>query len=371
MIIEKRLLRNLDYPLLATVLGLLAVGLLAVYSATQPARLGGPGFNALVLRQVVGAATGLLAMAVMIVVDYRVWEKWTTPLYIFSLLLLVAVLVLGREVNGSKSWLYLGPLGSFQPSELVKVLVVVGLAGMLAEKRDLSTPRSLVLPVLFVAVPMMLILLEKDLGTALVFVGVLLAMLLVAGAPIRYLLWAIGAGVAASPLVFFFVLQPYQRARLLVLFNPQAYQLQAGYNVVQAMIAIGSGRLFGKGLFSGSQTQLNFVPEHHTDFIFSVIGEEFGFLGAAAVLAGYFYLIWKGIQIAGEARDRFGALLVVGLESILLVHIVVNVGMNLGVVPVTGIPLPFISYGSSALVSNLMAAGLILNVGMRRQKILF
>lgn len=370
--IDKRLVKNLDLPLLGVVLGITAFGILAVYSATHASMVengGNPYYFA--TKQAVGAVVGLVAMAFVINFDYRGLDKFTPYIYVGNLILLGVTLVMGKVVSGAQSWLALGPLSSFQPSEIAKIAIVITLAKHLEAKRDLQKLKGLASPFVHVGVPMALILLQPDLGTAMVFVGILFGMLLIAGARPRHLLGIILLFAALSPLVYFFVLKDYQQARIMTFFNPYADSRGSGYNVIQAMIAVGSGRFFGKGLFSGTQTQLNFVPEHHTDFIFSVVGEELGFVGSILLLSGYFFIIWRGIRTVSHAREDFGTLLATGIISMMLFHILINIGMNVGIMPVTGIPLPFMSFGSSSLVTNLIGIGFLLNIYMRRQKILF
>ncbi|MDI3280434.1 MAG: rod shape-determining protein RodA [Bacillota bacterium] len=370
--LDRRLVKSFDFPLLGVTLALLLLGLLVVYSATQARdlELYGDRFYHL-LRQALAAGIGLLALAAVVNVDYGLFERLARPLYLCNLALLVLVLVVGKTVSHSQSWLHLGALGSFQPSELAKILVILTLAKQLQEGEDRPNFTQFLLALVHVGIPMILILLQPDLGTAMVFVGILFGMLFVYGIPNRYLLGAILLAVVLSPFLYFFVLADYQRARLMVLINPYSDPVKSGYNVIQSMIAIGSGRLFGKGLFSGTQTQLNFVPEHHTDFIFSVVGEEFGFLGGLFLLGAYFFILWRGLQIIELARDEYGQLVAAGVVSMLLFHVLINVGMTLGIMPVTGIPLPLISYGGSSLIANLVGIGLLLNIYLRRQKIIF
>jgi rod shape determining protein RodA len=216
-----------------------------------------------------------------------------------------------------------------------------------------------------------LIMLQPDLGTALVFIAILFAMLYMSGVPAKHLLVLLLIGAAASPIAYTYGLKEYQRQRLLIFLDPYKDPTGFGYNVIQSTIAIGSGRLFGKGFLAGSQTQLNFLPEHHTDFIFSVVGEEWGFIGAVVVLALFFTIVWRGLRTAAEARDMYGTLVATGLTTMFLFHVLINVGMNMSAMPVTGIPLPFLSYGGTSLMTNLMAVGIMLNIQARRQKILF
>ena len=220
------------------------------------------------------------------------------------------------------------------------------------------------------AVPMMLIARQPDLGTALVLVAMTFGMMFIAGISYKMLAGIISAGILSLPL-FWQILKPYQRDRILVFFNPYLDPLGKGYHVIQSKIAIGSGKLFGKGLYQGTQSQLDFLPVKHTDFIFAVLGEELGFVGGVILISLYFMLLYYSIRVAFKARDLLGTYMVVGVISMWAFQILVNIGMNVGIMPVTGIPLPFMSYGGSSFIMNMMAAGLVLNVGMRRQKILF
>lgn len=368
--ISKRLVQNLDWWLLAVVLALLGFGIVVIFSATRTAGGGGHPY-AFVVRQVVSAALSLALLAGTISVDYRVFKKWATPFYLAMLTVLAVVLVLGRSAMGAQRWISLGPFGSFQPSELAKLAVILFVASRLDDVDDLSTLKSLLPIMAYVGLPAALVLLQPDLGTALVFAGLFFAMLYIAGASPKHLGGIVAAGALISPLAFFFLLRPYQQARLIAFFDPFQDPLGNGYNVIQALIAVGSGQLLGKGLLGGSQTQSDFVPENHTDFIFSAVGEEFGFIGAMVLVAAYYFILRRGVNVIGVAKDRFGALLATGVVTMLLLHVVINVGMNLGIMPVAGIPLPFVSYGGSSLLTNVIAVGILLNVHMRRQKILF
>ncbi|MDI6870531.1 MAG: rod shape-determining protein RodA [Bacillota bacterium] len=369
--LDRRLAKNLDHGLLLSVMGLLLLGLVAVFSAThaKQAEVNGNPYTFL-LRQSLAAGLGLFAGFLMLNFDYRYLEKLARPLYFANLGLLGLVLAVGHTAGGAQSWIRFGGF-SFEPAELSKVAIILSLAKHLEKREDIHRWSGVGSAFLHVGLPIALILKQPDLGTALVFVGILFAMLYVGGAQPRHLLTILLIGAVLTVPVYFWVLEPYQKARIMMLVNPYADPTGNGYNVIQSMIAVGSGRLFGKGLFGGTQTQLNFVPEHHTDFIFSVIGEEFGFLGGALVLFLYYYVFRRGLVAVAEAKDRFGSLLAAGVVAMLFSHVLINVGMNLGVMPVTGIPLPFLSYGGSALIANLMGIGLLANVYMRRQKILF
>ncbi|MGE5584985.1 MAG: rod shape-determining protein RodA [Bacillota bacterium] len=372
MLLDRRLLRNLDHSLVFGVLALCLVGFVIVFSATRGGIAPGSSQDPLYFlkRQAAAFVLGSLGCVAILTMDYRLAEKAHRVLYVGNICLLALVLVVGHRISGAQSWFRLGPV-AVQPSELAKVALILTLAHQLAEAEDVRTHRGLVPAFAHAAIPAALVLLQNDLGTALVFGGITFAMLYVAGAKAKDLLAVLGAGTLASPVVFFFLLKDYQRARLLAFLNPYADPTGTGYNVIQSTIAIGSGRFFGKGLFHGTQAQLNFLPAHHTDFIFSVIGEELGFIGAVAVLALYGLVLWRCVRTAACAKDAFGRLVATGVAAMLLFHVLVNVGMTMSLMPVTGIPLPFLSYGGSSLMANLIAVGFVLDIYMRRQKILF
>lgn len=369
---ELRLLKRLDWWLLAIVLALCAIGLAAIYSASR-ADLVAAGSDGLLLakRQALWLGLGLACLAALLYPDYTTALRWRRALYVVTCLLLLVVIKLGHDAGGAMRWIQLGPL-TVQPSELAKLSLIVGLAGLL---RQNAAPGRLSLGMLarsglYLAVPFALVFKQPDLGTGLVLVAVWGAMVLAAGARWRHL-----AALGLAAVLLFAAawqagaIKDYQKDRLRVFANPQADPLGAGYHVTQSRIAIGSGGWLGKGYLRGSQSQLRFIPEQHTDFIFTVVGEEGGLLAGVVVLGLYLALVWRLWRLAEAAEDGSGALLVAGTAALLGFQGLVNVGMTLGVMPVTGIPLPFMSYGGSSLLTNLALVGLALNVGMRRQKI--
>lgn len=374
--IERRQLRNLDPLLLLVTALLIGCGLVAIYSATRSLPgIGDPHYY--IRRQVQWIFIGVVGLVGMLSYDYRAYDKWSRILYIGTLAVLASVFVLGSTAMGAERWLVIGPI-RLQPSEFAKISIIITLAAHLDRKSDLSRPRDLISPLLHVAVPMGLIMLQPDFGTTLVFGAIALGMLYFAGANPKHLLAIVIAGVLAvagaaylSAEGYLPLLKEYQVKRLTVFLDPYADRMGDGWNVIQSMIAIGSGGFFGKGLFGGSQTQLNFLPARHTDFIYSVVGEEFGFLGAAFLLFLFALLLWRLLRITVIAKDRFGSLITAGVTSMFLFHILVNIGMTLGVMPITGITLPFISQGGSSLLANLLCIGLVANVVMRRRKIQF
>ncbi len=371
MILDRRLLRNLDFVLIAAVLVMCGIGLVFVYSATHD----GVGHGQLTdpfsyfKRQLAAFCVGIVCVMVILTIDYNLVRRAHLFLYWGNIALLVLVLLVGRRVSGAERWLRIGPV-VVQPSEMAKIVMILTLSNHLAEA-DMNSRYDLLMALIHVALPTGLVLLQNDLGTAIVFVGITMAVLFVAGMRPKDLLAIVGIGALASPIVFFLGLKDYQRARILTFINPHADPTGTGYNVIQSTIAIGSGGFFGKGLFRSTQVRLNFLPAHHTDFIFSVIGEELGFLGGVAVLAIYALILLRCLQAASAAKDVFGQLVAAGVASLILIHVLINVGMTMGLMPVTGIPLPFLSCGGSSLMANLIAIGFVLNINMRRQKILF
>ncbi|MGE5542328.1 MAG: rod shape-determining protein RodA, partial [Bacillota bacterium] len=316
---------------------------------------------------------------IVVSIDYSDLLRFSRVVYILNLGLLASVMVAGRTTLGAQRWIQIGPV-PVQPSELAKLCVITTLAAALSrrESETCGWPQ-IISAFIHIALPMALVLRQPDLGTSLVFMAIAFGMLFAAGAPGRALGFLIVAGlggitgaiVAHFRWGFPLPLEEYQLKRLIVFTNPGIDPLGSGYQLRQSMIAIGSGRLVGKGLFAGTQNQLRFLPFQHTDFIFSVIGEELGFIGGMAILALYLFVLWRGLRIASMARDSFGALLAVGVVSMLAFHILINIGMTVGMMPVTGIPLPFMSYGGTSLITNMAGIGLLINVYMRRHKIVF
>ncbi|MFG1708957.1 rod shape-determining protein RodA [Nonomuraea sp. M3C6] len=348
-----------DHVLTLLALALSVVGLLLVWSATRM-----EGDYSLLVRQAVAVGGGLVLMWLLSRVDLRVLRAYVPLAYVLALLSLAGVLSpLGVRVNGAHSWIVLAPGVQFQPSEFAKVALALAFAVPLGELRDGQRRPGfggVLLALVLAAVPIGLIALQPDLGTMLVFAAMVAGALLVSGAPKRWLLvlvvGAVGAGVAAWKLG---LVQPYQLERLLVLANPASDPGGVGYNAAQARIAIGSGGLYGKGLFNGEQTAGHFVPEQHTDFIFTVAGEELGFAGAAAIVLAVGVLLWRGLAIARHSDSPYGTVLAGGLVSWIAFQTFLNVGMTVGLMPIVGVPLPFVSYGGSATVAGLLAIGLL------------
>lgn len=362
--------RHLDLGLVGCVVAIAAMGVLMVYSATR-----GPGgdqpFDASIAkRQALFMLVGLVVLAVTTAIDYRRLRDFSLLAYGGACLLLMAVVSpLGSERKGTQAWFALGPF-QLQPSEVTKLALILGLATLLAQFRDEVDLRRLGACVLLVGFPLGLIMLQPDLGTALVVVAVAAGMLLVGGAQMKHMAALALAGILCAGVVLQSdMLADYQVARLTTFLNQDgdaASGQRERYNLDQSKIAIGAGGTFGRGLFEGSQTRLNNVPEQHTDFIFTAVGEELGFVGAGTLLALFAVLIWRIWRTAQLARDDFGSLVCVGVLSMLLFQIFENVGMTMGIMPITGIPLPLVSYGGSSTLVTFAALGLVLNVHSRR-----
>lgn len=365
----RRYIRNLDWILILTVFFLTGVGLVLIASATHTEALR-TGVNYFVQRQGLFLAVDVLLVILLLRLDYHALKQVALPLYVITLILLLGVMFFGHSTMGAQRWIRLGPV-IFQPSEFSKVFIIVCLAAFLDKQAGSLEHWKEYLPAgLFLLAPFVLVLRQPDLGTALVFGAIGFSMFWVCGFKTRWIAWMTGVLICLSPLIWHF-LHEYQRNRIRVFLNPELDPFGAGYHVIQSKIAIGSGLLLGKGWMQGTQSQLNFLPENHTDFIFAVAGEEFGFIGVVVILLLYLILIWQGLTIALNAEDRFGMLLATGITGMYLFHVLVNIGMTAGIMPVTGVPLPFLSYGVSSLTTNMLLAGLLLNINLRKTRLQF
>jgi rod shape determining protein RodA len=368
---------RLDWLLLLAVLGLVTLGSLLVWSATTHREdLTGGDPTAYLKKQLVNVAIGIVLMVVVLATDHR-WVRIVAPLvYLASIGGLVLVLTMGSTVNGSRSWLQLGGM-SIQPSEFAKLAVVIGMALWVAERAEVRRGRSTgslgggsvgdVVGMLAIAgIPASLIILQPDLGTMLVLSATVFGVLAVSGAPRRWLaLLAAGGLTAGAAAVAAGFLKQYQVDRFLAFTDPDLDPRGAGYNVEQARIAVGNGGLFGQGLFGGSQTRSGFVPEQHTDFVFTVAGEELGLVGAGVLIALLAVVIWRALAIAARSDDVFGRLAAAGIACWFGFQAFQNIGMCLGIMPVTGVPLPFVSYGGSSMFAGMLAIGLLQNIHLR------
>lgn len=363
--IDRRLVENFDWSIIWVLLGVVSIGLLSVYSALY-LQIQANATHNLFIRQLTWLSVGFGVMFCSLLVDYQVLRIASAWIYIVGVLMLAAVLVVGREVNGSRRWLELG--FQFQPSEFMKAAIVIQLASYFSsqEIQPYPTFRKLIPPILMMLLPILLILAEPDLGTAISVGAIAVTVIFFMGVRWRYILtFVLIFGPSLWP-IWEYVLKPYQKRRILILLRPDLDPLGAGYHIRQSKIAIGSGMLWGKGFLKGTQNKLHFLPEKHTDFIFSVWAEEWGFVGCFVLLMLLATLVVLSLRVARRSKDRFGSLLVVGMSALILWQALINIGMVIGLLPVVGITLPFVSYGGSSLISLCFAIGLIENVSMRR-----
>ena len=358
--IDRRLLQNVDWPLLGA-----AVGLVILSASTLASLHVGRAGGSVAIRQLGWFGVGIVALVFMASIDYRRLVRAAPLFYVLGLGGLVAVFLLGRTVSGARRWLLVGPV-SVQPSELFKLCFVLMAVWLLTSRWAQPVGKTVLMMAAPLAiVPAVLIVKQPDLGTALLLFPVLIALLVTAGMRMRLLGGLALVGVAAAPLAWL-VLKDYQRERLLVFLDPVRDPLGSAYNVIQAKIAIGSGQLLGKGVAGATQSRLSFLPERHTDFIFAVFAETWGFVGCLVLLTCYALLLLRGFDIAASTREPVGRLVALGVTALVATQVLVNVGMVTGLIPVVGIPLPFMSYGGSSMVVSMMALGLLLSVRMRQ-----
>ncbi|HXF91742.1 MAG TPA: rod shape-determining protein RodA [Nitrospiraceae bacterium] len=363
-VIDNRGFDSFDWRFIGLVLAILSLGVLSIYSVTH-AQQGGTPFY---LKQLMWIALGSAAFVAMLIVDYHKIARLAYPLYAIVLVLLAVVLVMGKTSRGAQRWIPIGPF-AFQPSEFAKLVLILVLAHYYSSAPRIGWLQRVVLPGLIMLPGLLLILKQPDLGSGLSFLAVYAAMLLMVGMRSQ----AIGIILLFSLMLFPFVwellwgsLHEYQRHRIMAFVDPEYDPGGKGYHALQSRIAIGSGELLGKGLYGGTQSQLKFLPEGHTDFVFAVFAEEWGFLGVLLLLALFVGLIWLSLEIASRAKDILGALLAAGVIAMLCFCVVVNIGMTAGMFPIVGIPLPLMSYGGSATIATMAALGLLLNIKRRR-----
>jgi rod shape determining protein RodA len=357
----------LELPMIFISVVLSGIGLALIFSATAPMGEAGRSF---VLRQMTWCSLGLVLMAVFLLFDYRILERWGLWIYIIVVAALIAVWAVGKVTAGSRRWIEIGMM-RFQPSEFAKLAIVIVLAKYFQNRPDRTGYRLMELAqgLLLVAVPVILVLLQPDLGTAGVIFIIAVSVILFSVADRKILLWTGGVVLALIPILWLVgsrLLMDYQLKRILTFLNPDIDPLGAGYHILQSQIAIGSGGILGKGFLKGTQNQLMFLPVKHTDFVFSILAEEWGFIGCLAVLLLFTTMFFRGLGVAGKARDSFGTILAFGCTAVLFWHVVINVGMVMGLLPVVGVPLIFLSYGGSSLLASFLAISILVNVSMRR-----
>ena len=361
---DRRLVKYFDWGLLGMTVLLGFLGLVTLYSAVTSAS---PTPQKIYyFKQLVWYCAGLIVMVISFLINYKLLDRWANAIYAICILLLICVLLFGKHVGGARRWLILGPL-SIQPSEFVKIAVIICLAryySKIANIRGLNL-RELLTPLILAAIPFFLIVRQPDLGTAMLVVLIASSMTVFVKIERRSFLYIIASCTITIPMVWFF-LKGYQKKRILTFLNPELDPLGAGYHIIKYKIAIGSGMISGKGFLKGTQNALSFLPEQHTDFIFSVLAEEMGFVGSVIPLLIFMMLIIWGLNVAYRCRDPFGTILAVGISSMIFWQVFINVGMAMGLMPIVGVPLPFISYGGSSIVAMMICIGLLMNVSMRR-----
>ncbi len=362
--IDRRLLQNFDWILLILLVLIATISVVNLYSAAY--QIENTGGSHIYVKQIYWYLIGFAIFLVMTVFDYAVLERLAYPAYFLTVVLLVLVLLAGRVHSGSQRWLSLGGV-SFQPSEMAKIAIVIALGKFFSEHGQVDDYRlrDLWRPFLLTAIPCLLIVKEPDLGTGLTLVVVSLSIVLFVKVNWKSLLILVVTSMSAAPFIWF-TLKDYQQKRILTFLRPNMDPLGAGYHISQSKIAIGSGLFWGKGFLKGTQTRLDFLPEQHTDFVFSVLAEEWGFVGASFLLLIFLLLILWGVNIARNSKDRFGAIMAFGIVAMVFWQIVINVSMVIGLLPVVGIPFVLMSYGGSSVIATMAGMGLLMNVSMRR-----
>jgi rod shape determining protein RodA len=361
---DRRLVENFDWPLLVLALLIAGAGLTVLYSAVTAGTLAPQ--NRLFVKQLVWFGIGFAALIASFLFNYKKLDQWSHLIYAFCVLLLLAVLFFGKFGGGSRRWLILGPI-SIQPSELVKIGVIIALAHYYSKDAQARgfTLRELIKPVCYVLVPFALIVQQPDLGTAMLLGLIAFSITVFVKIERRSFVYLSLFCTVTVPMIWFF-LKEYQKRRILVFLNPDRDPLGAGYHIIQSKIAIGSGMLSGKGFLGGTQNALSFLPEEHTDFIFSVLAEEWGFVGSVVLILLFLMLIFWALNVAVKCREPFGTILAVGISAMIFWQIFINIGMTMGLMPVVGVPLPFVSYGGSSVITTAVCIGLLLNISMRR-----
>lgn len=365
--------RDFDGVLLLAALMLLAMGTTEIYSSVPST---GIWYKDFWVKQIISIVLGLIGVVFVQILDYRRIYNYIPHIYVVGLLMLVAVLLFGHEVKGQKNWINIGPM-TLQPSEFVKIAVILALARYLSPLRKGNLPwKDIAIAGIITAIPMGLILMQPDTGSALTFIPILAVMLFMSGFNLKIVIAVAVLTLVAAPISYVYVLKPhvlkpYQIMRIEAVIHPENFEQpefrrQYGYQTMQSLIAVGSGGLMGTGITKGSQSRLGFLPEHHTDFIASVLAEEMGFVGSIITLLLYLFIIMRTIGIAERSRDRFGMLVGLAFATLVFFHVVINVGMVIGLLPIVGITLPLMSYGGSSVLSMLILIGIIINIRLRR-----
>ena len=363
---DRRLIENFDWGFLGIIFLICGVGLVILYSAVT-AGYDGAGVHSLFKKQAVWMGAGVMIMMTSLVIDFRELDKLNLFIYTLCVGLLVSTYLFGKVGGGSQRWLVMGPI-RMQPSELMKISLIISLAAVYSgnvSQEGLGF-RNLIKPAALCLIPFALIVNQPDLGTGLLLLLIAGSITLFVKVEKRVFFTLAGVGLSIVPLVWFFGLKEYQKGRILTFLDPDRDPLGAGYHIIQSKIAIGSGMMTGKGFLMGTQNKLNFLPEQHTDFILSVLAEEWGLAGCVVLLALYFLLLFWGLNISYNCRNMFGSLLAFGITAMIFWQIFINIGMVMGLMPVVGVPLPLISYGGSSVITNMVGFGILLNISMRK-----
>jgi len=362
--IDRRFIKHFDWGLFGLTFLIVFLGLLTLYSAVTSSTAGPQ--EMLYFKQLAWYCIGLAVMIFSLFINYKLLDRWAPVIYVMCMLLLLYVLLFGKYVAGARRWIMLGPF-SIQPSELAKIAVIIILARYYSKHSNIGglNLRELFIPFVLAIIPFILIVKQPDLGTGMIVLLIAGSMTIFVKIERRSLLCIITSCTIVVPLVWFF-LKGYQKQRILTFLNPELDPLGAGYHVIQSKIAIGSGMISGKGFLKGTQNALAFLPEQHTDFIFSVLAEEWGFVGAFLLLCLFLIFIIWGLNIAYRCREPFGTIIAVGVTAMIFWQVSINIAMTMGLMPIVGVTLPFISYGGSSVITTMICVGLLLNISMRR-----
>jgi rod shape determining protein RodA len=365
MMFDRRLVENFDWGFVIVILLISSVGLVILYSALT-AGMDIPAVHILFKKQMIWMGAGLGIMLFSLIIDYREFDKLNLFIYSLCVGLLISVLLFGQLGGGSRRWLVLGFV-RIQPSELMKIALIISLASVYAASmtQEGLNFRKLIKPAILCLIPFALIVNQPDLGTGLLLLLIAGSITLFVKVERKVFYSLFGMALAAAPLIWF-TLKDYQKSRILTFLNPDRDPLGAGYHIIQSKIAIGSGMLAGKGFLRGTQNALSFLPEQHTDFIVSVLAEEWGLVGCSILLMLYFILLFWGLNIAYNCRNIFGSILAFGITAMIFWQIFINIGMVMGLMPVVGVPLPLVSYGGSSVITNMVGFGILLNISMRK-----
>lgn len=356
---------HFDWPLFLFAALLAVIGVINLYSATSAAKA---SLSEIYIQQLYYLVVGGILAGAVGAVDYRLFERFAYPLYALGIVLLLLVSVLGRDIRGSSRWIYIGSF-SFQPSEFMKLFLIIALAKYLHDdpRSEGRTLRDLLVPAAITLVPVLLVLKQPDLGTALILALIFVSICALTRVKWQSVVTLLATSAVVAPLTWLYVLKDYQKQRVSGFLNPEANLLGANWHAHHARIAIGSGRITGQGFMRGTQNQFHFLPEQHSDFPFAVLAEDWGFLGSMVVVLLYVAIVLWAIKVAASARDRFGAVLAIGVGALIFWHAFFNLGMVIGILPVVGVTLPLFSAGGSSVITDMMGIGLLMNVSMRRQ----